>query len=489
MKTVAALVLTACAAMAQMRVVALPGKSPLVTFRMVFTAGSEVDPADKPGVAYLTANLLADGGTREMTYRQITEALFPMAASINVQVDNEMVTFSGATHVDNLNEYYKLFSAILLDPGWREDDFQRVREDAINAIKVGLRGSNDEELAKEVLYQNIYAGTPYGHYSVGTISSLEKITLDDLKQFYRMHYSQSNLIVGLAGGYPPSFIETVKKDFRKLPEGGGFRPRQKYPALIEHNRAVIVEKDTRSVALSLGFPIGVTRRDPDYPALLLAASYLGQHRMSSGVLYDEMREKRGLNYGDYAYIEYFPRGMFLMEPPPNLGRHFQLFQLWIRPVEPPNANFALRMALYDLNKLIHEGIPEDGFERTRDFLSKYVNLLTRTKRAELGYAMDAIFYTMPNYNVWVKTALDKMTRDDVNRVVKRYLRTDHLVIVAVGNDAGALKTQLEAEDAQPPQYISPKPEAVLEEDKVACKFPLHLRAQDIAVEAVNKVFE
>jgi zinc protease len=78
------------------------------------------------------------------------------------------------------------------------------------------------------------------------------------------------------------------------------------------------------------------------PRCLLVSSYLGQHRMSSGVLYDRLREKRGLNYGDYAYIEYFPRGMFLMEPQANLARHQQIFQVWIRPVEPPTAKFALR---------------------------------------------------------------------------------------------------------------------------------------------------
>src|SRR6202040_2096714 len=98
-------------------------------------------------------------------------------------------------------------------------------------------------------------------------------------------------------------------------------------------------KDTRSVAFSLGFPIGLTRTHPDYAAMLLVSSYLGQHRMSSGVLYQRMRELRGLNYGDYAYIEYFPRGMFLSEPQPNLARHTQIFQVWIRPVEPPTAKF------------------------------------------------------------------------------------------------------------------------------------------------------
>ena len=42
-----------------------------------------------------------------------------MAASVANQVDQEMTTFSGATHVDNLDDYYKLFRAMLLDPGWR----------------------------------------------------------------------------------------------------------------------------------------------------------------------------------------------------------------------------------------------------------------------------------------------------------------------------------------------------------------------------------
>ena len=113
--------------------------------------------------------MLADGGTRELTYKQMKTRLFPMAAGVSAQVDKEMTTFSGATHVDNLAAYYKLLHGMLLDPGWREDDFRRVKDDAINAIKVGLRGNNDEELGKEVLYEDIYQGTPYAHYTGGTV--------------------------------------------------------------------------------------------------------------------------------------------------------------------------------------------------------------------------------------------------------------------------------------------------------------------------------
>lgn len=489
MRLLIATLLAASCALAQIRTVALPGKSPLVTFRIVFTTGSASDPLDKPGLAYLTARMLADGGTRDMTYKQIVDALFPMAGGVSAQVDKEMCTFSGATHVDNLTAYYKLLRAMLLTPGWREDDFKRVKDDAINALKVGLRGNNDEELAKEVLYQNIYQGTPYAHYSGGTVSSLERLTLDDLKEFYRSQYTQSQLILGIAGGYSSAFLDNMKKDFRGLPENAAFHPRMTPAKMIDGTRAVIVDKDTRSVAYSIGFPIEVTRDQADYAAMLLVSSYLGQHRMSGGVLYNQMREQRGLNYGDYAYIEYFPRGMFLMEPQPNLARKYQIFQLWIRPVEPPTAKFALRLALYELDKLITEGISEDAFERTRGFLTKFVNVLTKTKRAELGYAIDSAYYRIPPYNQYLKAALAKLTLNDVNRAIKAHLRTNRLVISVVSRDGEALKRQLASEDPSPMTYNSPKPAAIAEEDKIVEKWPLHLRSGDITVTPVGEVFQ
>jgi zinc protease len=487
-KTVATLLLLASAATAQMRVVQLPGKSPLVTFRFVFTTGSASDPVQKPGLAALTAMMLADGGTKDLTYKQIADAMFPMASSFTVQVDKEMTAFLGETHVDNLAEYYKLLRARLLDPGWREDDFARIKDNAINGIKVGLR-NNDEELAKEVLYADLYRGGTYGHYNYGTVSSLSAITLDDVKQFYRMHYSQSTLFLGIAGGFSPAFLEGMKKDFRTLPEGAGFHPRNKPPATIATNRAIIVDKDTRSVAFSIGFPILTTRKMPEYPAMLVAASYLGQHRMSGGVLYDQMREKRGLNYGDYAYIEHFPLAMYSMEPPQNVARLQQIFQLWIRPVEPPTAKFALRLALYELDKLVKEGIPAEGFQRTRDFLTKYVNVLTRTKSAELGYAIDSIWYGVPNYSETIKTAMAKLTREDVNRAIKMRLANRNLVIVAVSKNGEELKKLLASDDPSPMVYNSPKPEAITEVDKVVEKWPLNLKLDDIKVVPAGDVFQ
>jgi zinc protease len=471
------------------RMVELPGKSPLVTIRLVFTTGAASDPADKPGLAHLTAELLGGGGTKVRTYKQIVDAMYPMATSVRVYSDKEMTTFIGETHVDNLDKFYAILRDMVLNPGWRADDFARLRDDAVNELRVGLRGNNDEELGKEEMYNLIYSGRPYGHEDLGTVAALNKMTIADLQEFYKRHYTQANLIIGLAGGYSPEFLARVKKDFAVLPAGepDGFSFAE--PAKIERNRATLIDKDTRSVAWSLGFPIDVKRGDPDFAALLVMQSWLGQHRESSGRLFIRMRELRGLNYGDYAYIEYFPRGMNRMEPDPNIARHQQIFQIWVRPVEPPNAVFALRLALFELNRLVKEGITQADFENKRSFLSKSVNVLTKTKSAELGYAIDSVYYGIPNYNEYVKTSLAKLTLTDVNRAIRKYLRADNLQIVGVAKDAEKLKAELTGDAATPIHYNAAKPQDILDEDKIVEKWPLTLRAIDITVVPVGSVFE
>lgn len=483
------LVLAAAAGRAAPQVVALPGKSPLVTFRLVFETGAAYDPAGKPGVASLTAEMLARGGTRQLSYKQILDAMFPMATSVSAQVDKEMTSFSAVTHLDNLEAFYAIFRAMLLDPGWREEDLARLRDDAINFLRVSLRDNNDEELGKEALYNAIYAGTPYGHHNVGTVAALKSITLEDLKAFYRAQYTQANLTIGVAGGYPPGFVERVRKDFAKLPEKAE-RPALKVaPAAPKGIRVTMIEKPTRSVAYSFGFPIEVKRGHPDFPALLVAQSYFGQHRVSGGRLFERMRQARGLNYGNYAYIEYFPRGMFQFEPDPNLARRSQIFQVWIRPVEPPTAHFALRLAFYELDRLIREGLTQEDFERTRSFCSKYVNLLMKTKRAELGYAIDSRYYGIPDYTRYIQKSLEKLTREEVNRAIRRHLRTDGLDLVVVGRGLQALRVKLEANERSPMTYNSPKPDEILEEDKIVETWKIELKPENVTIVPVNTVFE
>ena len=474
----------------KMASVLLPNSSPIVSFRILFNVGSASDPKGKEGVAALTAGLISDGGSKSMTYAQIVEAMYPMASGFSSQVDKEMTVFYGQAHVDNLPKYYKIISDMLLNPGWREEDFNRLREDTINYLKVSLRGNNDEELGKEALYNFIYEGHPYAHHNTGTVESLQKLTLDDLKNFYRENYTQANLVMGLAGGYPKGFAEKVDAEFsEKLPAGQPRKLALPQPEKINGLEMEIIEKDTMATAISFGFPIPVTRSHADWPALLLVQSYFGQHRSSNSFLYQRLRQIRGLNYGDYGYIEYFPRGMFLLQPDPNLGRQQQIFQVWIRPVEPKNGVFALRAAIYELDKLVKSGMPQDDFQATKQFLSKFVNVLTKAQDGQLGYALDSRYYGIPSFTDYVRAQLEKVTLEDVNRVIKKYLQADNMKIVIVTKDAGAFRDAVVGNKPSPISYTSPPAKEILEEDKVIEKYKLSLNPKEIEVVPVAQVFQ
>ena len=472
--------------------VLLPNRSPLVSFRILFMTGSANDPKGKEGLASLTAALLAEGGTRTKTYAQITDAMYPMATSFSWQVDKEMTVFSGTTHVDNLEKYYSLIREILLDPGFRDDDFQRLKEDAINYLKTSLRGGNDEELGKEVLYTMIYpAAHPYGHQNMGTVSALQALTVKDVRDFYQANYSRANLVIGLAGGYPADFAKRVETDFGKLPTGSLNRDAAplSQPRLAPGTQIQIVQRETRSTALSLGFPIDVTRAQKDWPALAVVASYFGQHRSSNSYLYQRLREARGLNYGDYAYIEYFPRGMFQFQPDANLGRKLQIFQIWIRPVEPQNAHFVLRAALYEYDKLVREGMSQEAFESTREFLSKYVNVLTATQDDQLGYALDSRYYGIKDYPTYMREQLAKLTLADVNRAIKQYLKSDAMRIAIVTKDADGLRDAIVNNKPSPITYNAPKPKEITDEDKVIENYKIVVKPADVTIVSADKVFQ
>jgi zinc protease len=196
-----------------------------------------------------------------------------------------------------------------------------------------------------------------------------------------------------------------------------------------------------------------------------------------------------LNYGDYAYIEYFPQGMFRFEPEPNLGRHQQIFQIWVRPVEPPNAGFALRAAMFELDKLVKNGMTQQDLDGARNFLSKYVNVLTKSKAAELGYAIDSLYYGIPNYNDYIKKSLAKLTVEDLNRAIRKHLSAPNMEIVAVAKDAEGLRKQLTGDAPTPIEYNTPKPQDVLDEDKIVERWPLKLRPEDVRIVPVDSVFE
>jgi len=463
---------------------------PIVAFKFVFHTGSMDDPEGKNGLAYLTAQMLAKGGTQTNSYQTILEKLFPIASSYDVQVDREYTTFHGETHKDNIQLFYTLFKQALLEPGFRSDDFQRLQTENINFIKNTLRYGSDEELGKAVFKSFAYRGTPYEKNINGTVSNLEKITLEDVKGFYAAHFDCDNLIVGISGNFPDTLPRQIKNDFAQLPTGTMNLGKPLVPEEIKGLQVTIVEKTGDSTGIHIGFPIKVMRKDPDFHALFLANSWLGEHRNSASHLYQVIRERRGMNYGDYSYIEDFPNGGRRQFPPTNIYKNPQLFEIWIRPVETDKRVFALRAALRELKHLVDNGLTKEEFELTKTFLSKYCPHYASTTAQRLGYKIDDQIYGLKESHLDnFKKNIQSLTLEQVNQAIKTYLQYENLKIVLVTSDAEKLKPDLVNNAPSPIQYRTPKPENILEEDKVIEVFPLKVLPENVTIIKVDEVFQ
>jgi zinc protease len=468
-------------------VVELPSaNSPLVAIRLQFHAGSVDDPAGKEGLASLTAAMVADAGTQKRSYTDLVEALYPMAAGINGNTDREVTLIAGIVHRDKLADFTALLEEAVLQPGFSQADFDRNKEQLTAGLTNGLR-SNDEALGLELLQDEIYQGHPYGHSPAGTVDGLKNITLDDVKAFYKQHYTQANLMLGVAGGYPQGYVAKLQQELGRLPQGEkGSRNLPPAPTVTGHN-FTLVEKQTGSVGINFGFPLPVNRADADYYPLMVADSFLGEHRTMNGRLMQQLREKRGLNYGDYAYIEYWANPPFTSNPTPNVPRREQYFSVWIRPVVPVDAQFALRDALYEVQRLRDQGMTKEEFELSRDFVVNYSKLWAQSLSRRLGFMMDSRFYGMPYYIDEIDKRLKTMTVDQVNAAIKKYFQTDNYQAVFVTANAQKLKETLEKDDPSPKTYNATPGADVIEADKTIQA--LKVKPGSIRILPVDQVFQ
>ena len=461
---------------------------PQLRVKLLFRVGSAHDPRGREGLAALAAAMLADAGSRERRIDDIRRALHPMAATVGRQVDREMTTFTLAAHRDTWTAFADIALPMLLEPGLRPEDFARLRDAQRNALLQDLRSDNEEELAKERLQAVVFADTPYAHPPLGTVAGIDAITLDDVRRFIAAHYTRANLVLGVAGDAPAGVLDRLRAALDALPAAPAAPP----PAFSVNRRpgmrVEIVEKDTRAVAISLGHPIDVTRGHPDFVALWLARAWLGEHRSSVSHLYQRIREIRGMNYGDYAYIEAFPGGMFEFFPDANRARRHQLFEIWLRPVVPEHAHMALRIALHELRGLVDHGLAPDAFASTRDYLAKSVPLLTATQDHRLGYALDSHWHGTDEFTAYVRDGLARLTVDEVNAAIRRHLSTHDLDVVMIARDARALREALVSDAPSPIAYDAPRPDEIVEEDRRIAVLPLALAPADVRIVPVDAVF-
>jgi zinc protease len=330
------------------------------------------------------------------------------------------------------------------------------------------------------------------------VESVRSITLDDVEDFYSQYYVRNNIVVGIGGGHPDGFIAEVRGDFNTLPEGDVPVVAPPEPRMPNGVEILIVEKPTDATPISIGLPTTLLRGDADFFGMMAMNSWFGEHRNSFSNLYQVIRESRGMNYGDYSYIEAFPRGYTTTQPPVNCSRRHQLFEIWIRPISmtaPGNLHdrtlFATRAALRELKAIVDNGMTEETLSSTQQFLRNYSVNWGATISRRLAYAVDDAFYGVggDGYLESIRPGLAALSLDGVNESIRRHLQYDNMYIVFITRDAEAMKAKLLGGVATPITYATEMSAEHMAEDELIASFPIPVAEENITIIGINEVFE
>lgn len=473
-----------------------------IVVKVRFTNGSISDPAGKEGITNLTASLMMEGGTSEYTKSQINDMIYPMAAYYYANNEKEVSTFTFAFPKDFINEFYPILKGLILSPTLNQSDFDRVKSNTLNYLTQVIRASSDEEFSKKALEEMLFTGTPYAHMVSGTVNGVESITLEDVKAHYSNYFTRNNVIVGISGDFTEEFVNKLTGDLNTLPDN-----QIEYPSFPEVkmpdgvNVRIIVKEEALGSAIFTGYPINIDRSDDEFAALMIANSWLGEHRKAYSRLYQKIRKIRSMNYGDYTYIEWYNNGGGNQLPTTGAPRSHNYFAIWIRPVQIGDqlkqqypeladisighAHFAMRMALREIDLLREQGMDPDEFEKTKQFLRSYIKLYIQTPEKELGFLMDSYFYGRENYIAELDKLLENTTLDEVNTALRKYFQTENMDIVIITDDSEAealaesFRSNLTSEMSYSNQLKEEFPPEVLEEDKEVENYQLNINSVEI----------
>jgi len=430
--------------------------SPNIYLQAMVAAGSSWDLPGAEGIAHLTAKALVDAGAGELSSAELRDALFVTGNQPEVVVDREWVSLRLRCHRDHAELCVDRFADVLTQPRFADNDVIRLREDAVFAVGDGLR-ADDEALGEAVFHAVLYEGHPYAHPEAGRSGVLPTLDADDVRAFYDRHYVRESVVAGLAGAVDDALRDRFEARLRALPTSPRPDRADMSPAPLDPGSLTIVRTDSASTGFHIGHSVGTDRNHPDWPALYLAMTAFGAHRQSFGRLFTAIRADRGINYGDYAYVEaYVQRGW---SPVPENGvlRRHNHFSMWLRPAALGNAPFAAKMAVHQLEELLADGLTDDEFEEVRSYLRGSLPLLATDPGRRLAFTLDAEISGTPHALDTLLARIDTLTNEEVTEALRRHLHPEELVFVAVSGDPEGLRDRLLSDEPTPVEYADVEP--------------------------------
>lgn len=387
---------------------------PLVTVNLTIKAGNLFDPPQKEGLANVTAALLRYG-TRTRTAQQIAEAMDFLGASFSTAGDRDTAHLKLTVLKKDLSESLKVFQDVLLNPRFAPQELQAM----VQRLKGTLKSQEDEPgiVASRAFRRTLYGDFPYAFPEIGTAESLSRITNYDLIKFHRQYFRPNNAILTIVGDLTQDEAQKVVEEFFGGWEAGELPPPPSLPSSrLTQPTVVKIDKDITQANIILG-QIGIKRTDPDFFAFQVMNYILGGGGFSSRLM-DNIRENRGLVYNVHSSFE--PG----LEPGP--------FDVSL---ETKNASGgeAVTEVLKELDRIRRDLVTEKELADAKSYLigSLPMKMDSNAKRAALlGYV--ELFGLGLDYPWRYPEILNKITRDDILNVARKYLDPEKYLLVVVG---------------------------------------------------------
>ena len=385
---------------------------PLIAMEYAFGGGATQDPADKPGVGNLVGDLL-DEGSGDLDSKTFHERLERRAIELSFSSTRD--TFRGSLRMlkDTRDEAFDLLRMSLTSPHFDSADVERIRAQVISGLRSDT--SNPGSLASRKFLEIAFGNHPYGRTPDGTLESVAKIDVADLKDYVRRVLARDTLKIAVVGDVDAATLGVLlDRTFGGLPAKANLTPVADIEAARPPQRAFI-PLDVPQTVVMFGGP-GFKRNDPNFMAGYVVNHILGGGTLSSR-LYHEVREKRGLAYSVFESLLWMDHSALFVG---NTGTRAD------------RAGETVEAVNKEIRRMAEDGPTQQELDEAKSYLkgSQMLALDTSSKLASglLQYQLDKL----PIDYIEKRNAIvDAVTLDDAKNAARR-LWGQGLLTVIVG---------------------------------------------------------
>ena len=388
---------------------------PMVTISMAIKAGSMVEPADKPGLASITASLLTQG-TATRTASQISREIDFVGGSLSTSGGDDFASASLRVLKKDLRTGLDLLSDVLLNPVFDQKEIDRKVKETLAEIQ--RQKEEPDSIAGDAFAKMVFGDHPYGKTNDEVAAYLPKLVRQEVIDFHAARYSPNNTIIAVVGDVGEQeitqllnayFTSWKKKEQPPQPTA--------QPPLREKTAVQKIDKNITQANIEMGH-IGISREDPDYYAVLTMNYILGGGGFSSRLM-DNIRDNKGLAYDVHS-------GFYARKEPGAFSVSIQ--------TKNESANEVIDETLKEIRRMQGELVSEKELADAKAYLtgSFPLRMDTYAKIASMLTAIE-IYNLGLDYPHKYPGLINAVTREDILRVAKKYLDPDRMVIVVLGN--------------------------------------------------------